>query len=125
MAKWAQLEGENFCKPCFKKVFMLRGKYSDVAGSAKKAGEAEGGGGGGSGGAAAEVPAAQAPSASSVAVPPPSALAEASPAKPGAWVPKAAPEGASSAGDTKYGGGKKCAVCSKAVYSAEPKVEAG
>ena len=115
----AQLEGENFCKPCFKKVFMLRGKYSDVAGGAKKeAKEAAA-----EGGAAVE---AAPPTAAAAAVPAAAAsaasAATAVPVKPGAWVPKAPAEG--SAGDSKYGGGKKCAVCTKSVYTAEPKVEA-
>jgi hypothetical protein len=30
LAGWAQLEGRNFCKVCFTKIFSLRGRYDDV-----------------------------------------------------------------------------------------------
>ena len=99
---------------------MLRGKYSDVAGGAKKEGKEAA-----EGGAAAEAapPTAVAAAVPAIAASAASAAAAAAvPVKPGAWVPKTPAEG--SAGDSKYGGGKKCAVCTKSVYTAEPKVEA-
>lgn len=69
LAKWAQLEGKNFCKPCFAKVFGARGKYDDVA-----SGKFKGGTGAGAGGDAGEAPAAAAPAAAAA---PPAAAAEA------------------------------------------------
>jgi len=113
LAKWAQLDGENFCKPCYKKVFMLRGKYSDVGGTAPVfAGStttAPAGGEGGAGESAA--PAAPA------AVAPAAAKAAPSPAPKPTGTP--AP-----AGEVKFGGGAKCPVCTKSVYAAEPSVAA-
>ena len=31
LSTWAQLNGENTCKPCYKKLFSLRGSYNDVS----------------------------------------------------------------------------------------------
>jgi len=107
LAKWAQLEGENFCKPCFKKVFMLRGKYSDVAGAPPKV----------TGKASVEKE-AEPPSAA--AAPPPAPVAEA----PKAPTPAKAAPAAATPGESKYGGGSKCDVCSKSVYFSDPKISA-
>jgi len=97
-----------------------RGKYSDVSSAAAPAAKKEAAEGEGAP-AAAPAAAAAAPTPAPAPAAAAAAAAVAAPVKPGAWVPKAPAEGAS--GDSKFGGGKKCAACTKAVYPAEPKVE--
>jgi hypothetical protein len=100
-----------------------RGKYSDVSSAAAPAKkEAAPAAEGGEGAPAAAAAAAAAPAAAPAAAAAAPAAAAAAPVKPGAWVPKAPAEGGG--GESKFGGGKKCAACTKAVYPAEPKVEA-
>ena len=94
---------------------------SAAAPAAKKEAAVEGGEGAPAAAPAAAAAAAPTPAPAPAAAAAPAASAAAAPVKPGAWVPKAPAEGAG--GDSKFGGGKKCAACTKAVYPAEPKVE--
>jgi hypothetical protein len=145
LAKWAQLEGKNFCKPCFKKLFAARGKYDDLAsgkftgGAAAAGGKAEAQKAGGGEGAPPppppppppampakppSEPAAEPPKPAPAPAPAPPKL----PASPPAPAPKAAPAAGGGGGGggsaPAYGGGSKCAVCAKSVYAADPKVAA-
>lgn len=119
LAKWAQLDGENFCKPCYKKVFMLRGKYSDVGGSAPTFAGSTATAPAGEGGAG------ESGTNSAAAAPPPStAPAPAAAAKVASPAPKSTGTTPAPTGESKFGGGAKCPVCAKSVYAAEPSVAA-